>query len=90
MIICLKDKHGMGDLANFCNQCGAKLPPPEPPLGPEEEKQKIENSGETNTVGEMVYPMGHCGLIGHALQVAAVNAKFCAVCGTKFVIKRSR
>ena len=78
MIVCPKCKKEMGSLANFCNQCGTRLPPPPQPVDPAEQAElRIESSWEGKN-------FGICGQRGHFMQAAIVNAKFCAVCGVKF------
>ena len=78
MIPCPQCQHEMGDLADYCNQCGVKLPPPAQPVDPAE---KTEEHREFSIEKDN---LGICGPVGHATQVVVVNAKFCAACGAKF------
>ena len=67
----------MGDLANFCNQCGSQLPPPSEPI---DLKEKEELSKK--------FTLGFCGEIGHKIQkqmnkISGDDIRFCAICGEK-------
>ena len=67
-----------GNLANFCNQCGSKLPPPSEHI---DLKEKEELSQEF-TIGSL----GFCGKIGHKIQkqigkLLGGDINFCVICG---------
>lgn len=79
-ITCPKCKKQMGSLAHFCNECGTVLPPPSKPVDSKEQAE-IDAEFSWKDAG------GNCGRMGHMMQAALVNAKFCAVCGTKFYFK---
>jgi len=75
-IICSECKNKMGDLAHYCNECGARLPPPSEPVDSEEQKER-ESDFSFFKDGKL----GFCGEGGHLAQALWINASFCAVCG---------
>jgi hypothetical protein len=83
MLVCSVCKNEMGDLANFCNKCGTKLPPA-PQSGATDasafQKEKTVYVKEWSWEGDS---FGVCGTMGHVLQWVVVNAHFCAICGGK-------
>ena len=83
MLTCTFCNKEMGDLANFCNKCGEKLPPPA--LGDADDVSEFHDEKaiyikEWSWEGDS---FGVCGTMGHIIQWVIVNAHFCAICGTK-------
>ncbi|MBU1131773.1 zinc ribbon domain-containing protein [Patescibacteria group bacterium] len=75
-ITCPKCENKMGSLANFCNQCGTKLPPPNEPIDLDEKEGAKENFAEGKY-------FGMCGTASHGFQRKLADAKFCIICGRK-------
>lgn len=63
----------VGDLANFCNQCGKKL-------SPSMDKETVRER-EKFATAELGVLGGACGKVGHAFQKGVVGAKYCLICG---------
>ncbi len=66
----------MGTLANYCNRCGAKLPPPDEPVDPVEKASRNADFADEDSDGI-------CGDLGHDVQTVC-GAKYCAACGAAF------
>ena len=71
MITCPQCKREIGDLANFCDQCGSKLPPPSVPINPEEKQNWLKTFGDCKNRKKLL-PRGEVD-----------DAKFCPGCGKK-------
>lgn len=67
MIICLKCETAAGSLANFCKECGAKLPLPIEEIDAKEKQEWIK---------------WQCGKEGHFMQAGFIH-KYCNACGVK-------
>ena len=77
----------MGEMADFCDQCGTKLPPLE--LDQDELRDKARFQAKSHNTEEFLangFPI--CGPFGHLVRLTIIGEKsgFCPACGEKVIL----